>query len=146
SWATRQLRHNPIKAQRRQIQFINEGIDDADRVILPDVVVQAIRQQDQLAPVLTLNKPLHPAPPEPPRRVPGFTRFYTASGMGRHCYRWKRTAAVGSEADSCSRRRNNRRPGASESACACAWRGPSTLVKQENGSADPAGHFATPRC
>ena len=33
------LRHNPSKAQRRQIQFINEGIDDADRVIFPDVVV-----------------------------------------------------------------------------------------------------------
>ena len=34
------LRHNPSKAQRRQIQFINEGIDDADRVIFPDVVVE----------------------------------------------------------------------------------------------------------
>jgi hypothetical protein len=34
------------------------------RVILPDVVVQAIRQQDELAPVLTLNKTLHPGPPE----------------------------------------------------------------------------------
>src|SRR5262249_33635051 len=93
SWATRQLRHNPIKAQRRQIQFINEGIDDADRVILPDVVVQAIRQQDQLAPVLTLNKPLHPGPPEPPRRVPGFTRFYTASGIFTHTARRQLSAA-----------------------------------------------------
>ena len=68
--ATRHLRHNPIKAQRRQIQFINEGIDDADRVIFPDVVVQAIRQQDKLAPVLTLNKTLHSGPPEPPERIP----------------------------------------------------------------------------
>jgi hypothetical protein len=69
-WAPRYLRHNPSKAQRRQIQFINEGIDDADRVIFPDVVVQAIRQQGELAPVLTLNKTLHPGPPEPPERIP----------------------------------------------------------------------------
>src|SRR5262249_58645536 len=93
-WAPRQLRHNPIKAQRRQIQFINEGIDDADRVILPDVVVQAIRQQDQLAPVLTLNKPLHPAPPEPPRRVPGFTRFYTASTRSCHSLVYSMTSSA----------------------------------------------------
>ena len=64
------LRHNAIKAQRRQIQFVNEGIDDPDRVIFPDVVVQAIRQQDQLAPVLTLDKTLHSGPPEPPERIP----------------------------------------------------------------------------
>ena len=61
---------NAGKAQHRQIQFVNEGIDDADRVIFPDVVVQAVRQQDELAPVLALNKTLHPGPPEPPGRVP----------------------------------------------------------------------------
>jgi hypothetical protein len=64
------FRYDAGKTQYRQIQFINEGIDNADRVLLPDVVVQAIRQQDQLAPVLALNKTLHPGPPEPAGRVP----------------------------------------------------------------------------
>ena len=62
------FRYNARKTQHRQIQFINEGIDDADRVIFPDVVVQAIRQQDELAPVLALNKTLHPGPPGNPRQ------------------------------------------------------------------------------
>src|SRR5271166_4463890 len=80
--ATRHLRHNSIKAQHRQIQFINEGIDDADRVIFPDAVVQAIRQQDELAPVLALNKTLHSGPPEPPRRVPDLAFSHR---LGRPC-------------------------------------------------------------
>ena len=64
------FRYNTRKAQYRQIQFIDEGIDSANRVIFLDVVVQAIRQQDELAPVLTLNKTLHPGPPEPRERIP----------------------------------------------------------------------------
>jgi hypothetical protein len=66
----RRFRYNARKAQHRQIQFINEGIDDADRVLFLDVVVQALRQQDQLAPLLALNKTLHPGPPEPPGIIP----------------------------------------------------------------------------
>ena len=64
------FRYNVGKAQLRQIQFINEGIDDTNRVIFPDVLVQAVRQQDQLAPLLALNKTLHPSPPKPPGRIP----------------------------------------------------------------------------
>src|SRR5262245_18159349 len=71
------FRYNTRKAQYRQIQFINEGIDNADRVIFPIVVVQAIRQQDELAPVLILNKTLHPGPPEPQREYQ-IRRFHTA--------------------------------------------------------------------
>jgi hypothetical protein len=61
------FRYKTRKAQYRQIQFIDKGIHNADRVIFPDVVVQAIRQQDELAPVMTLNKTLHPGPPNPAR-------------------------------------------------------------------------------
>src|SRR4029077_2036142 len=67
------FRYNTRKPQYRQIQFINEGIDNADRVIFPHVVVQAIRQQDELAPVLTLHKTLHPGPPEPRERIPDYS-------------------------------------------------------------------------
>src|SRR5262252_7734618 len=70
------FRYNTRKAQYRQIQFINEGINNADRVIFPHVVVQAIRQQDELAPVLTLNKTLHPGPPNPEREYQ-IRRFHT---------------------------------------------------------------------
>ena len=31
------------KTQYRQIQFVNEGLDDTDGVLLPNVVVQALR-------------------------------------------------------------------------------------------------------
>src|SRR5262245_39542436 len=77
------FRYNTRKAQYRQIQFINEGIDNADRVIFPHVVVQAIRQQDELAPVLTLNKTLHPGPPEPQREYQ-ISRSHTAWPQMRH--------------------------------------------------------------
>src|SRR5215468_8144593 len=75
------FRYNTRKAQYRQIQFINEGIDNAHRVVFPDIVVQAIRQQDQLAPVLTLNKTLHPGPPEP--RESQIRRFHTTWPLSR---------------------------------------------------------------
>src|SRR3954451_8551151 len=35
------LRHNTGKAQRFQVEFVNEDIDDADRIVLRHVVVQA---------------------------------------------------------------------------------------------------------
>jgi len=79
------FRYNTRKTQYRQIQFIDEGIDNANRVIFPDVVVQAIRQQDELAPVLTLNKTLHPVPPNPEREYQ-IGRFHTVWPLFRRCW------------------------------------------------------------
>ena len=56
------LRHNAGKAQGREVQFVDESLDDANRIVLRHIVVQAIRKQCRLPPVLTLNETLHPDP------------------------------------------------------------------------------------
>ena len=61
----RPARHGRIgagKAQRLQIEFFDEGIDRANRVVFGDVVVQALRQQRGLASVFTFDESLHAAP------------------------------------------------------------------------------------
>ena len=52
-----------LKTQRRQIQFVDKGLDDTDRIVLSEVVVQTFRQQYELASVLALDKTLHPSSP-----------------------------------------------------------------------------------
>jgi hypothetical protein len=53
-----------LKTQRRQIQFVDECLDDTNRIVSPNVVVQALRQYYKLASILALNEPLHPVPPD----------------------------------------------------------------------------------
>jgi len=48
-----------LEVQLGQVQLINEGIDDADRVVLADEVVKTFRKQDSLASVLTLDVSRH---------------------------------------------------------------------------------------
>ena len=64
--AAGRLWHDACKTQYRQVQLFNEGVDDTDGVLIPNVIVQALRQQDELAPVLPLNETLHPSPPHIP--------------------------------------------------------------------------------
>jgi hypothetical protein len=59
---TGHLRRNTRKAQRFQVEFVNEHIDDPDRIVFRRIVFQAVRQQRRLSPILALNKTLHPAP------------------------------------------------------------------------------------
>ena len=59
---TGQLRHNTRKAQRFLVEFVNEDIDDADRIVFRHIVFQAVGQQRRLPPILALNEPRHPAP------------------------------------------------------------------------------------
>jgi hypothetical protein len=42
----------------------NKYLDDTDRIVFPDVVVQALRQQYELASVLALNERFTPVPPD----------------------------------------------------------------------------------
>ena len=56
------FRHNASKAQGSQVQFVNENIDDTDRIVLRHVVFQGIGEQCRLSPILTLNETLHPDP------------------------------------------------------------------------------------
>ena len=56
------FRHNTGKAQRFQVEFVNEDIDDADRIVLRHVVVQAVGKQCRLLAILALDETLHPNP------------------------------------------------------------------------------------
>ena len=56
------LRHNTGKAQRFQVEFVNEDIDDADRIVLRYVVVQAGGKQCRLLAILALDETLLPNP------------------------------------------------------------------------------------
>jgi hypothetical protein len=56
---TGHLRRNTRKAQRFQVEFVNEDIDDADRIVLSHVVVKEFGKQNALRSILALNKALH---------------------------------------------------------------------------------------
>ena len=62
SRAFRHLRRNTRKAQRFQVEFVNEDIDDADRIVFRHIVFEAVGQQRRLPPILTLDKALHQEP------------------------------------------------------------------------------------
>ena len=59
---TGQLRHNTRKAQRFLVEFVNEDIDEADRIVFRHIVFQAVGQQRRLPPILALDKALHQEP------------------------------------------------------------------------------------
>jgi hypothetical protein len=50
-WASRLCRAGPLKPQVGQVQLVNERIDDTNRVVLVDVVINALRKQQALAPI-----------------------------------------------------------------------------------------------
>jgi hypothetical protein len=47
------------EAQREKIEFLDEGINDAHRVVLADIVVKAFGQQGDLLARLALDESLH---------------------------------------------------------------------------------------
>jgi hypothetical protein len=59
-WATRHLRHNPIKTQRRQVQLSDKHVDHPHRVIFAHLIVQIVRKQEPLPAILTFDEALHP--------------------------------------------------------------------------------------
>ena len=54
------------KAELPQIEFFDEGVNRADRVVLGDIVVETLRQQRDLHAVLTFDESLHTAAPKKP--------------------------------------------------------------------------------
>ena len=52
TWAPGLLRLNPTKACGREIKPINERVDEANRVLRPDIVIQRFRQKQSLRAVL----------------------------------------------------------------------------------------------
>ena len=59
-WSPRRFRHNAGKAQGSQVKLVNEDIDDANRIVLPNIVFQNVREQCRLPPIRALNKTVHP--------------------------------------------------------------------------------------
>ncbi len=53
--------HHAGKAQGSQIQLVNESLNDADRIVWRNIVVQTRGQQHRLPAILTFNETLHPA-------------------------------------------------------------------------------------
>jgi hypothetical protein len=58
---TRCCRACTIEAQRHEIQLVDEDINDSDRVVCVNEVVQALGQQRDLVPILSLDESLHAA-------------------------------------------------------------------------------------
>ena len=57
--ATGMCRRCPGKANRHQIQLIDEGLDDANRVIFGDIIIERCRQQVILPTVLFFHETAH---------------------------------------------------------------------------------------
>ena len=81
--AGRCLGVNSAKPQFGQIELLNKGFDDANRVILANPIVQAFRKKCALPATYALNKALHPIPRKSrvgiiTRESTRAARFYTA--------------------------------------------------------------------
>ena len=50
---------NTFEAETAEVEFVNEDLDDADRVVLSDLVVQALGQQRDLRSILAFDESLH---------------------------------------------------------------------------------------
>jgi len=55
---------NTVEAEAGEIERINKRIDGANRIFLANPIVQAFRQKRRLAPVCSLDEPLHDHPPQ----------------------------------------------------------------------------------
>ena len=53
-------RRNTIKAQCAKIEFVDEHLDDTNRIVLGDVVFKTIGKQCRLPAILAFDKTLHP--------------------------------------------------------------------------------------
>jgi hypothetical protein len=51
-----------VKPKRDQIERLDEHIDRADRIILVDPILKALRQQGHLPAIHSFNEPRHPFP------------------------------------------------------------------------------------
>jgi hypothetical protein len=70
-------RVNSLEAECAKIEFVDEDLNDPDRVVFTDVVVQALGQQRDLGSILAFDKSLHVSAPasrcDQDRRRDGFS-------------------------------------------------------------------------
>ena len=53
-----------VKPEIGEIERIDEGVDCANRILLVDPIVEALRQQRRLSPICSFDEPLHDHPPK----------------------------------------------------------------------------------
>jgi antitoxin component of MazEF toxin-antitoxin module len=61
---TRRRRGHTLKAEIAEIKPVNKDVDGANRIVVADPIVEALRQQRRLAPIRPGNEPLHRVPPD----------------------------------------------------------------------------------
>jgi hypothetical protein len=64
-WPPPCRRFDAVEAQLFQVERINIDIDRANRILLINPVIRALRQQHRLNPVCAFHKPIH----DNPRRI-----------------------------------------------------------------------------
>jgi hypothetical protein len=55
-------RRNTLKSKSREVQFLDERLNDPNLVLLTNKAVQILRKQNALSPILALDKALHQEP------------------------------------------------------------------------------------
>src|SRR6202163_3356428 len=55
---------DPVEPKLGQIEFVDEDVNDANRIVLADPVLQAFGKQRALFPIRTLNEAPHPILPQ----------------------------------------------------------------------------------
>src|SRR5713226_10708671 len=64
---SRRRRGHPGKPQGGKIQFVDEDLDHPNRVLLADIIFQAVRKQRPLRPLFAIDEPMHLQTPEAPK-------------------------------------------------------------------------------
>ncbi len=59
---SRGFRHHAVEAESLQIEFVDKSLDDADWVVIGDIVFQAIGKQRCLAAILAFDETFHSSP------------------------------------------------------------------------------------
>src|ERR1700726_5313412 len=73
---------DPVKSQRRQIEFIDKDVDHLNGIVLVNPVSKALGKQRSLTTICTFNKAPRPIPPQSTSRITAresheAARFYT---------------------------------------------------------------------
>lgn len=53
------VRIDTFKPHQTQIQLVNEGFYDANRIVRSHIIIEALRHQNDLASILPDDEPLH---------------------------------------------------------------------------------------
>src|ERR1700680_3521830 len=56
---SRRRRRHSYKSQGGKVQFLDEDLDHPNRVLLADIIFQAVRQQRPLHPIVAVDEPMH---------------------------------------------------------------------------------------